>query len=86
MDGVELKKAYPSQIFCHNINYFSANIKRLKGFINSLNWHINMYENATGKKIPDDIKSVVKVFQRQYIDYYLDAYFMLASECSKRGD
>jgi hypothetical protein len=86
MDGVELKKAYPSQVFCHNVNYFSANIKRLRNFISSLNWHINIYEQKTGKKIPEDIKSVVKVFQREYMDYYLDAYFMLASECSKRGD
>jgi len=86
MDGVELKKEFPSQIFCHNVNYFSANVKRLKNFINDLNWHINVYERTTGKKIPDDIKSVVKVLQREYINYYLDAYFMLASECSKRGD
>jgi len=86
MDGVELKKEFPSQVFCHNVNYFSANIKRLKNFINDLNWHINVYERTTGKKIPDDIKSVVNVLQREYIDYYLDAYFMLASECSKLGD
>ncbi len=77
-----IQEFYPSQVFCHNVDYFSKNVERIKRFLHKYKIDSGYYKQ-NGGKVPPEIDILIDTLNKDFYNRYLDLYFALASQCNR---